>query len=63
VFRWDSNFDVYHNHVQLCRDNNYPFGAKYQHGDIFQNNASFVRIYSNWFENISDAPRDAFETG
>jgi hypothetical protein len=55
VFKWGSNFDVYHNHVQIYRDNDYPFGARYQHGDIFQNNASFVRIYGNWFENISES--------
>jgi hypothetical protein len=55
VFKWGSNFDVYHNHVQIVLNNNYPFGAVYQHGDIFQNNASYVRIYGNWFENISES--------
>jgi hypothetical protein len=55
VFKWGSNFDVYHNHVKIVLDNSYPYGVQYQHGDIFQNNGSYVRIYGNWFENISES--------
>jgi hypothetical protein len=55
VFKWGSGFDVYHNHVQLVLNNNYPFGAQYQHSDIFQNNATDVRIYDNWFENVGES--------
>jgi hypothetical protein len=53
--KWGGGTSVYNNHFKIYLDPNYPYGAQYQHSDIFQISGSYWKIYNNLFENIGES--------
>jgi hypothetical protein len=55
-FKWGyGNSSIYNNHIKVYLDSNYPYGAQYQHSDIFQVSSDGWKIFGNYFENIGES--------